>query len=106
MGLRLSSALSYPLPQEARVSESAAAESPALAPSERVRRDRRPGERQCGSRAQALGIAANDARPQRQSARLADHQDGIAVVDDVGDDEIDRIAGAVALAGRAQPQAF
>src|SRR5215469_17449560 len=49
-----------------------------LSPREHVRIDRRPGQRQCGSRAQALAIPAADARAQRQPARLADHQDGIA----------------------------
>src|SRR5262249_55064168 len=33
-------------------------------------------------------------------------RDRIAVVDDVVDDEVDRIVGAVALAPRARPQAF
>jgi len=77
-----------------------------LAPREHVRIDRRPGQRQGGSRAQALAIVADDARAQRQPARLADHQDGIAVVDDVVDHEVDGIVGAAGLAGRPQPQAF
>ena len=44
-----------------------------LAPSEHVCIDRRPGQRQCSSWTQDRGIAADDARPQGQSVRLADH---------------------------------
>jgi hypothetical protein len=39
-------------------------------------------------------IAADETRAQRQALRLADHQDGVSIVDDVIDDQIDGIIGA------------
>jgi hypothetical protein len=72
---------------------------------EHVRVGRRPASFNARAGLQPVGCAADHARPQRQSVRLADHQEGIAVVDDVVHRHVEGVVPpSVAL--RARPQAL
>src|SRR5437899_1465954 len=64
----------------------------------------RPCERQCGSGAQRSTIFAGEPGAQRQPSCLADHQNGIAVVDGIIDDQVDQVVHTIALVGPSLSQ--